>query len=75
VKETLEPGAIGVHFTVTQEDDPQGEQRRDETGKHPLLIRTGLDPGDVMAMRALGNRGYIGTVEQRTKTAHNLDQG
>lgn len=67
MKESLEPGAIGVEFTVTQEDDPKGEQRRDEAGKHPLLIWTGLDPGDVVSMRALGNRGYVGTVEHRTK--------
>lgn len=65
MKESLTPGAIGGHFTETQEDE--AEQRRDDAGKHPLLIWTGLDPGDVVSVRELGNREYVGTVEQRTK--------
>lgn len=52
---------------TTQEDDPEAEQRRDDNGKHPLLIWTGLDAGDVVSLRTLGNRQYVGTVEQRTK--------
>lgn len=52
---------------ATHEDDPQAEQRRDDAEKHPLLIWTGLDPGDIVSIRALGNRAYVGTVEQRTK--------
>lgn len=54
-------GAIGGHY------DQKAERRFDEAGKHPLLIWTGLDPGDVVSVRALGNRGYVGTVEQRTE--------
>lgn len=67
MKKSLVPGAIEVHFTVTQEDDLNAERCRKESGKHPLLIWTGLDPGDMVSMRALGNRCYVGTVEQRTK--------
>jgi hypothetical protein len=52
--------------TATQEDDPKAEQRCDDAGKHPLLIWTVLNPGDVVSVRA-GNRGCVGTVEQRTE--------
>lgn len=66
MKESLAPVAIGRHVTATQAD-PKAEQRRDDADKHPLLIWTGLEPGDVVSVQALGNRGCVGTVEERTK--------
>ena len=67
MKEGLVAEAIGDSFAVMHDADPTAEQGHDEAGKHPLLTWTELDPGDVVSMRALGNRGYVGTVEQRTK--------
>lgn len=54
----------GSHSAAAQE--PRAERRRHDAGKHPLLIWTGLDFGDVVSWRTLGNRHHIGTVEQRT---------
>ena len=67
MKETLIPGAIGGHFTATQEDVAEAEPQRDDVAKHPILIWTSIDVGDVVSLRALGTRDYVGTVEQRTK--------
>lgn len=66
------PVAIESHVTATQEDDPKAEQRCDDAGKHPLLIWTGLNSGDIVSLRTLGNRGLVGTVEQRTKDGFNI---
>jgi len=68
-EESLMPRAIGGHVMAmaTQDEDPEAGQRRDDAEKHPLLIWTGLDPGDVVSLRAWGKREYVGTVEQRTK--------
>jgi hypothetical protein len=60
VNESLIPG-------TTEEGDPKADPRRDENAKHPLLIWTELDSGDVVSVRTLGNRGYVGTVEEKTK--------
>ncbi len=40
------------------------EQERTE--KHPLLILTGLAPGDVVSLRLAGTLDHVGTVEART---------
>jgi hypothetical protein len=42
------------------------EQHREEVEKHPLVIWTSLSPGDVVSLRGLGTRDWVGTVESRT---------
>lgn len=56
------------HFVTAQEGDPNrtSEQREEATGKHPLLIWTGIAPGDVVSIRVVGNQDHVGTVESRT---------
>lgn len=60
------PGAVEGHFTRAEEHDPETEQGSDAANKHPLWIWTGLDSGDVVSLRAFGNREYVGIVEQKT---------
>lgn len=54
------PSAFEGQVTATQEYDPKAEQRRDDAGKHPLIVWTGLYTGDVVSPRALG----IGTISE-----------
>lgn len=54
-------------MTEPQQGDPRTEeQHREETRKHPLVIWASLSPGDVVAIRGLGTRNWIGTVESGT---------
>jgi hypothetical protein len=53
--------------TEQHQDDPHPEEHhREEAQKLPLLIWTGLSPGDVVSLRGLGARDWIGTIESRT---------
>lgn len=67
MNESWIPGGTEGRLRVTQEDDPKADQRCNDNAKHPLLIWTELDSGDVVSLRTLGNRDYVGTVEQKTK--------
>lgn len=67
MNESLIPRATEGRLRETQEDDPKASQRRDDNAKHPLLIWTELDSEDVVSVRTLGNRDYVGTVEEKTK--------
>lgn len=60
------PGSPGGHSTATQEDNPNVEQRRDYDGEDPLLVWTGLSPGDVVSLQEEGHREYLGSVEDKT---------
>lgn len=42
------------------------EQRQKELTKHPLVIWTGLAPGDLVSLRAWKDGDFVGTVESRT---------
>lgn len=51
--------------------EPEGvlylsEEQRHAVEKHPLLIWTGLTPGDVVSLRVPGIRDLVGTVETST---------
>lgn len=35
--------------------------------KHPLSTWTSLAPGDVVSLRSLGGREYVGTIESKTR--------
>lgn len=53
---------------VTQEEYPLHfrEWQPDELEKHPLLIWTGLAPGDIVSLRANNAQSYVGMVESKT---------
>lgn len=40
--------------------------------KHPLLIWTGLQPGDIVVLRSSNMQMYVGTVEIGTKDGLNI---
>lgn len=42
------------------------EQHHEEGEKHPLLIWTGLSPGDVVSLRGHNTQECVGAVESRT---------
>lgn len=48
------------------EPNTKEEQGHEEAEKHPLLIWTGISPGDVVSLRVSGNREYVGTMESGT---------
>lgn len=52
---------------LTQEEYPLHfrEWQPNELEKHPLLIWTGLTPGDIVSLRA-NAQNYVGTVESKT---------
>lgn len=54
---------------VTQEEHPLyfREWRPNELEKHPLLIWTGLVPGDIVSLRANNAQNYVGIVESKTR--------
>lgn len=50
-----------------QDDRPTAEEEHDEgVEKHPLVIWTSLNPGDLVSLRGLDIRDFVGTVESRT---------
>lgn len=53
---------------VTQEEYPLHfrEWQPNESEKHPLLIWTGLAPGDIVSLRANNAQNYVGMVESKT---------
>ena len=53
---------------VTQEEHPLHvrQWQPNEAEKHPLLIWTGLAPGDFVALRANDAQNYVGMVESKT---------
>lgn len=55
-------------MTDPQLGDPDlvEEQHHEEVEKHPLVIWTGLSPGDVVSIRGLGIQDGVGRVESKT---------
>lgn len=49
-----------------REYDLAKDRHYEEAEKHPLLIWTGLAPGDVVSLQGTDNQDYVGTVETRT---------
>lgn len=46
--------------------DPVEEQQPEGAEKHPLMIWTGLNTGDLVSLRALDGQDCVGIVESRT---------
>ena len=54
-------------MTEPQQDDPRLEvQQSEDVQKHPLVVWAGLAPGDVVSIRGLSSRDWVGTVESRS---------
>lgn len=62
------PGPKGQFVTASPPDDQQRLHSFDEEvgEKHPLILWTGLGPGDVVALRYIDSQHYLGTVETKT---------
>ncbi|MDP9905511.1 hypothetical protein J2S90_002482 [Arthrobacter bambusae] len=55
-------------MTEPRQGDPYlvKEQHHEEVEKHPLLLWSSLSAGDVVSLRGLGTRDWVGTVESRS---------
>lgn len=56
----------GPNVSEPREYDLAKDRHYEEAEKHPLLIWTGLAPGDVVSLQGTDNQDYVGTVETRT---------
>lgn len=48
-----------------QGDANREDKRSEGAQKHPLVIWASLSPGDVVSLRGLGTRDWVGTIESR----------